>query len=91
MGLAYCARVSKTPQAHRFLAHLYDPVMTGKLDTGEDIPLPSSLKSVTRLHKHPSPVTDSGEIHRASHTPAPYHLKREANAHKHAKQYKIGL
>lgn len=41
MELAYCARVSEAPWAQRFLAHLYDPIMTGKVDTGEDIPLPS--------------------------------------------------
>lgn len=32
----------EAPSAERFLAHLCDPIMTRKLDTGEDIPLPSS-------------------------------------------------
>lgn len=85
MGLASCARVSKAPQAQGFLAHLYDPVMTGKLDTGEDIPLASSLGSVTRLHKHPGPIapeTESVEIHYASHTSAPCRLNRDTQLYK---------
>lgn len=81
MGLAHCARVSKAPQAQRFLAHLYDPIMTGKLDTGEYIPLTGSLGRGTRLHKHTAPaipVTGSGGVtsaqtHRFSHTPALQH------------------
>lgn len=52
MGSAYCVRVSEAPQAQRFSGHLYDPIMTGKLDTGEDIPLPSSSGSYKAAQTH---------------------------------------
>lgn len=88
MWAVYCARVSVAPSAQRFLAHLCDPIMTGKLDTGEDIPLASSSGCVTRLHKHAAPaipVTWSGGVMTAqtlptSHSPALWDLHIESPA-----------
>lgn len=53
MALAYYARLGKAPQALCLLVQLYDPVLTRKLDTGEDIPMASSSESkhdCTNIH-----------------------------------------
>lgn len=72
--LVYYATVSEAPKAVRFLAHLYDPIMTGKLDTGENIPAPGvEFGSATRLQNHAAPCSSDAATGFTEAMPLPAH------------------